>query len=248
MFTSQDFESEVNNLSLKPGILVRCQDQWVGNVLWKDVGFEYKDKGDANFAYRKNLTEISSKLPSYRLIIVLESPHTDEFNLCKNSHVQNFIGPANGKTGEHIRKYLDLPTREFSSVKFVKPNDKYALILMNAVPYQCSLGKSLSGSQNKGARKVRDMVFRVCWEKAKHDFVERLSRYLTVHTLVINACTKGESKGGRGGRWLREMVETSILACNVPSDCHVRRCHPSSLPNWKAGTPWVHRKSAESNS
>lgn len=238
VFTPQNFKSKVLDLSLNPNVLIRCPDQWVGDVACKNMGFEYSNAGSQEFVKRQNLIDVSMIMPVKRLIIVLESPHLDEFKFCIDSQEQSFVGPANGKTGENIRKYLEVPTQEFSSLSFVKPNDNFALILMNSVPYQCSLGNSLSGPHNIWARKTRDMVFRACWEKAKQDFCERLSGYLTEQTLVINACTRGENKGGSGGRWLRDLVEDAIVSCNVPCDRHARRCHPSSLQNWKTGKSW----------
>lgn len=235
IFTSHDFKKEVLNLSLNLNTSSRCADQWVGDVELKSTGFQYLSASDNKFSRRKNLDDMPTTMPINRLIIVLESPHVDEFEFCDNFQAHSAIGPANGKTGVNIRNFLQNATQEFSALNFAELNDRFALILMNSIQYQCSLGNQLN---NTPSRRNRDMVFRACWVRAKQDFCERLSRYLTERTLVINACVKGQNKGGYGGRWLRDLVEDAILCCNVPDDRYVRRCHPSSLPNWKTGKTW----------
>jgi hypothetical protein len=237
VFAPKDFESEVRRLLLKPNIVLRCPDQWVGDVEWEAAGFKYLGTAKQEFVKRHNLDTVLSDVPANRLILVLESPHVDEYFCCSGSLELSAIGPANGKTGENIRKYLQVPTREFSSSGLPTLGDRFALILMNAIPYQCSLGRQLGG-RNREERKTRDSVFRSCWRMAEQDFRARLIEYSTERTLVVNACTRGETKGGREGSWLRVLVNDAIISCEIPSARRMRRCHPSSLPNWIIGKSW----------
>ncbi len=237
-FTHQDFKDAVVGLSLSPNVLTRCPDQWVGDVECKNLGFEYLDKGKQGFNMRLSLNDSSISMPLKRMILVLESPHIDEFNFCCDSQESKAIGPANGITGLNIRKDICAPTRDFLALSFVHPQDVFALILMNSVPYQCSLGKNLGGPENIGPRKDRDKVFMACWGKAKQDFCNRLTRYLTEETLVINACTRGEHRVGTGYQWLRNLVEDAIVECGVRPRYHLRRYHPSSRDYWSSGKSW----------
>ena len=237
-FTPQDFKDAVVGLSLNPKVLTRCPDQWVGDVECKYQGFEYLDKGKQGFEKRLSLNDSSISLPLKRMILVLESPHIDEFNSCHDSQEPKAYGPANGTTGLSIRNYISAPTRDFLTLSFVHPQDVFALILMNSVPYQCSLGNKLSGRTNTGSRKDRDKVFMACWGKAKQDFCNRLTRYLTEETLIINACTRGEHMVRSGYQSRRELVDEAIVECGVRSERHLRRYHPSALRYWRSGSTW----------
>ena len=78
-FTAADFCAAVEGLSLQPNVLTRCPDQWVGNVECSNQGFEYLKKSLNVFSQRLCIEDFSHQLPLKRLILVLESPHVDEF-------------------------------------------------------------------------------------------------------------------------------------------------------------------------
>ena len=98
------------------------------------------------------------KTNSKRIVILLESPHKDEFT-------KKFNAPALGKTGEKLDYYLSCLLKKF---KYVNKGDK--VFLVNAIQYQCSLGYPTSC--------VKKRVFNYLFEKdeVKKDLIERIKR------------------------------------------------------------------------
>ena len=92
VFTPLDFENVVKGLSLTPRVLTRCPDQWVGNVECQHMGFVYLGDSNQDFLTRLSLDEAATSLPSKRIILVLESPHIDEFASCLESEDPMPIG------------------------------------------------------------------------------------------------------------------------------------------------------------
>lgn len=138
-----------------------------------------------------------------RVILVMESPHTAEFE--KNGTP---IGPANGPTGVNIRRLLQ---RVLGKARPVNENSE--LVLMNAVQYQCSLGEL--------PKQHRDAVFLAVWSTGgKEDFRKRLKDVFRQGDLVINACTRGKTTPP-----LRDMVKEVI---DEVVGAHWSTAHPSS--------------------
>lgn len=164
-----------------------CPDQYVGEIK------KFTDK----FSVRKPVKErpINTKC----LIMVLESPHVDEF--------KGEPAPANGPTGDLIIKHI-------LSIKGLSIYPEYGLILVNAIQNQCSLGCA--------TKHYRDQVFISVWNQgAKDIFVERLQNVYQKGDVIINCCTKGYTKNQE----LRRLVQHSIPT-NM-GEVH-RRTHPSS--------------------
>jgi hypothetical protein len=140
----------------------------------------------------------------YRVVLILESPHINEF-------VGN-AGPAKGKSGTLIRKYLSEVLGQFVPAHA-------GLFLVNAIQYQCSLGVSTD--------KHRDVVFRNAWSIfAQENFCTRLQKLKVGEPIfVVNACTKG--KKASDVPTLQELVEVAIQnSLNHHSDLLVS--HPVS--------------------
>jgi len=143
------------------------------------------------------------------LILVLESPHIAEF--------KTSIGPAKGNTGRLIRAHISEIAKNFG----LHPQ---SLTLVNAVQYQCSLGKK--------PIEHRDAVFRSAWSMfARVSFGNRLSQYINgADCIVVNACTKGNKS--MDGLSLRELVVDEIFnKLNRPSN--LRIAHPASWASAK---------------
>ncbi|MBV5330612.1 MAG: hypothetical protein JZU65_23775 [Chlorobium sp.] len=170
-----------------------CHDQYVGKI----SGF-HSDQND--FFVRTPADERPNGLSC--LIIVLESPHIKEF--------QGDVGPAKGKTGSLIRKWIssvDVDLLEYSG---------YGLILVNAIQYQCSLGMP--------TKCFRDEVFRAAWNMGgDKEFITRLKMYYHSGDAVVNCCTKGNSTKNE----LRRMVQKAIAKANLGC-VTLGRPHPSS--------------------
>lgn len=140
------------------------------------------------------------------VILVIESPHIREY--------QGPPGPAKGKTGENIRAYL-------RDVLNSHTLDDHGLILINAIRYQCSLGVP--------TRVFRDQVFRQAWLSfGRSDFKNRLTNVYSEGDILVNGCTKGNTKDET--LELRRMVEAAIheLWPQSPTGSDERVYHPSS--------------------
>lgn len=137
------------------------------------------------------------------LIIILESPHIDEFI--------GDPGPAKGFTGDMIRNYLH---------ESINPHDVdgFGLVLINAIQHQCSLGISTS--------EHRDKVFRSVWAQGgQENFEARLRSVLRPRDVVMNCCTKGND--AELNTPLRSLVEAS-MRLHFPEVQTIRRMHPAS--------------------
>ena len=166
-----------------------CPDQYVGLI--KDFKDE-DNKAKKDFSFRMDIfnknTSACVNISDVKniLVLVLESPHTDEFD--ENG---NPIGPANGTTGRNIREHISKIFPNFSN---------YHLILMNAIPFQCSLGFPLSKKEKENLKR-RDEVFGAVWGNfGKIFFKARLKKLLDElqnkgkNVVVVNACTIATDK------------------------------------------------------
>lgn len=170
--------AEQKNYSLVPGCYNYrlCPDQYMGKVQnkkWKRKNI-FDENGDV----------ILEEIPygEGAMIVVLESPHIEEYDVNGPPN-----GPACGATGENLHKMTDLTIfQEYA---------KYQLYIINAIPFQCSLGD----------RKMtcRDRVFTAVWNKnetGKGYFAKRLNNLIKTllekdNTIVlINACTVGNNR------------------------------------------------------
>ena len=137
------------------------------------------------------------------IILVLESPHTYEFDSDKHG-----ISPAKGPTGSNIEMYLKGILDNYQPILKLK-KQAYDLVLINAIQLQCSLGCD--------PLLYRDAMFLYHWEKEKYrkDFRDRLKTIVKNYCkggIVINCCTKGEhndfltyNRGGVRKKYLQEI-------------------------------------------
>ncbi len=192
-----------------------CPDQYVGIVKHSENWQKFYKRVDI---FENQTVKIQSKITGENFfLLILESPHTDEF--AKNGKP---IGPANGKTGENIRKYI---TKIFGS-----GYNEYHLILMNAVPFQCSLGVN--------TKYFREDVFKKIWsENGKQFFIDRLTGLLNTlsdkNIVIANCCTKGynATNDSKNRPFLWHLVQDSIETLTSDKGMEIqyfRTSHPSS--------------------
>ena len=199
-----------------------CPDQYVGQLKCQP---EKTKKEEDNFIKRIDIFESdtvnltarfkeileSPKIRSPFMILILESPHKNEFD--KDGKP---IGPARGTTGDNIVS----PLRNVFFT-YTESRREHHLILMNAIPFQCSLGVS-SGT-------FRDEVFAKSWEEEEKKFEERLDSLLKAlngkTVVIVNACT--QEKVGKKKR--RQNVTESIKK--------VIRTYKSVKELWEAPHP-----------
>lgn len=202
-----------------------CPDKAVATVEFTEEGFRFVDNGKLTMTLDHSLftkhdfdkSEGWDLGEDGLLIMVLESPHKDEFKEGKA------IAPAQGATGRNIGKCMERQHRHLPNLASVA-SGRYRLVLMNAVQYQCSLGASPTSL-------FRDHVFRQVWERfGKQDFVGRLTKYLAgvENHLVMVCCSKGETVLPVGkAATLRDMVVEATHGL-VGEGRLFRRPHPSS--------------------
>ena len=144
---------------------VPCPDKWfdVCQMRNSEGKLPYRDIAELDNGVRK-------------IIIVLESPHVDEFE------DENAPCPANGTTGRFLRSFWDKI--------FGNAYDGYAAVLVNAVQYQCSLGiQPIDG-------RTRDLVFQTLldMEFFREDLERRISAIVASGDVILNACTMGMAR------------------------------------------------------
>ncbi|WP_291627685.1 hypothetical protein [Clostridium sp.] len=168
----------------------KCNDNYVGffeysncvvnENLWfcKHLRNINKDKVKIT---KDNLSDIKNRNEKI-IVIVLESPHIDEFNEKKFSVAP---APALGSTGCNLDKYFCKVINECFK-EYEIENCRYHVILSNAIQYQCSLGTN--------TEVFRDRVWLKLWlnRSFKKYFINRLEEYSP--DIIMNFCTKGSHK------------------------------------------------------
>lgn len=197
--------------SARPEIMDRCcEDKSVGVITRRNDNYSFS--AQTEFKYES----IAKHGETRRLVLVLESPHVDEFVGNKAQ-----FAPARGATGRNIRTHI-------SEVLSNRPDlVEVELILMNAVQYQCSQGKPLTGKDKSASRSnglKRDEVFRQTFHTGE-DFRARLRKVVGTHDIVINCCSKGSHSP-----YLRNLVGMSIdtLSKDGVRFESLAACHPSA--------------------
>ena len=171
-FMPNNFEQVVQRVAPEAGNFdypkVACPDQWVGWV-------NHQTFSPADFQ-RRSISD-GRQPEDLACHLILESPHSSEFTFCPNCDRWNPIGPANGKTGDGIRDNIPKIIAHFAQ------NETFKLALVNAVQFQCSLGRRTNYSgdnlvriqEARDNRKRRDLIFRQYWDMfGKDDFKNRL--------------------------------------------------------------------------
>jgi len=168
-----------------------CLDRYVGIV---------SEMNAQNRFHYFDLSERPESIPC--IILIMESPHIQEYI--------DIVAPAKGRTGGYIRT-------KFNSVVGFDRYSEYGLILMNAIQYQCSLGKPTT--------QFRDEVFKFAWnEVGESNFRFRLRNTILENDVVVNCCTKGHYVP-----YLRTLVQSAIEN-ELQNDMNriLNRTHPSS--------------------
>lgn len=110
----------------------KCNDQKVCEISIKNTKIDVPDI---------NSWDRCTYIPNNKnkIVIILESPHKDEFN------GTNVGSPASGATGRNISKYLKVCLLKIIKKHTnIKLEGNYDLILMNSLQQQCSMGFSTS--------------------------------------------------------------------------------------------------------
>ena len=183
-----------------------CEDHFFGTVDTQNKRWIISPTSHTDYNERCKIHKqlVAEKLPV--LVILLESPHKDEF---ENTPYM----PAKGNTGKNLLKY-------FAARCPSLPASMYKVLLVNVIQYQCSLGVPTKNN--------RTDIFLSMWEKTpiKNSLTRRLKKCSPA--VIINCCTKG------GDSNLRVMIQNEINEIqyeNIPLFYHAS--HPSF---WKQST------------
>jgi hypothetical protein len=189
--------------TIYPPVGIQCPDQFVALIQAKfctHCGCVKFIKEAIYPTTKKNREKLDQDLrDSYAslptIILVLESPHKDEYDHA----LRQAIGPAVGHTGMQIRNILlsnileyEMPVvcQNTSTLLVTHRRRKkihggrYRILLVNAIQFQCSLGAE--------PRLYRDNLFAAMWNGlGKADFCNRIEAYKNQFhvAVVINGCT-----------------------------------------------------------
>lgn len=124
---------------------------------------------------------------SGRIVLLLESPHRYEFTSERKGLSPK--GPAYGKTGSNIRKFLkNIIPLDFGDI------DSHELILVNAVQFQCSLGLPLWNHPDN--QKFKNAVVTECLrQKAFRNHLRCRVQSLVKGSTDIIAIASGQTSG-----------------------------------------------------
>ena len=148
--------------------IVPCLDYYFGIVDVVNKIWAKSPKVHTDYIEREKIHQELKNIDLPIIIILLESPHKDEFN-------EKPYMPAKGDTGKKILQY-------FPAKCPALPCPKYRVLLVNAIQYQCSLGVPTKNN--------RTDIFLYMWSKKniKRNLEKRLKKYSS--NIIINCCTK----------------------------------------------------------
>ncbi len=225
-------ESYIKNHKINPPNFKNysCPDQYVGSFSVIKNKNKYKFQLMNDFIrepnFRRDISDCTHELEGKKVILILESPHVDEFSSFGP------IGPANGVTGRNIINYLNSKLASLSFDSLIDfSGDDVSLFIMNAIQYQCSMGAPLNNKEN---RKIRDFLFRSIWVNGGEDsFLRRINKYTDHKTIVLNCVTRGQNMGKNAKKkinisgFLRKIVDAAIKK-NPNNYLYCQLSHPAS--------------------
>ena len=189
-----------------------CPDQSCGE-LRNGIFVANIKRVDIDYVMNGKTKSISNSLRN-PVVILLESPHKDEYD----SITHMALGPCMGRSGDNFRKKFDALIKG-SSIFNQLQNLTCDIVLFNTIQYQCSLGLPLAGKVNSNNKKQRDSNFIACIRN--NDFIDRLEA-INPHA-IINLCTKGT-------RNLQQIVR-DIYNQSTLNVLYVEGYHPSAWNN-----------------
>lgn len=191
-------------------------------------GILYFDLKNNNWVFcgmfQKKISAICNINKIENLVLLLESPHKDEYDIYGNP-----LRPANGRTGTNINNLFAKQINNNNlKINTFQNNIAYRVWIVNAIQYQTSGYNQLHNIRmyNQSWRIVRNNVFKALWNNEKKfnlqaDLVRRLNQIAP--SIIINCVTGGKNKNG-----LKMLVENVLYNHNLKSSALYY--HPSC---WK---------------
>ena len=174
-----------------------CPDQFVAEIFYNAANQKWE--WYSNYVYisqmgRKNINYTGVGFENC-ILIVLESPHFDEYDTVTHQAK----GPAIGSTGKLFEQHFLSIINSNNNVITLNQNLTYNIIFVNSVQYQASQGMKPLNSL------VRDKNWLNFWHQGFNaDLCKRVQSY-SCDTIVINMCTYGQNV-------LHDRVQ-SVLRC-----------------------------------
>jgi len=162
--------------------ILPCPDQYFADLI--DGQLITRTREDIDYHGNKTANGINGSNLNCVIVIVLESPHKEEFGITGLPK-----GPAMGKTGSffirNTKGFVDFISN--SGVSYILKGN-YQLVYVNSVQYKTSLRISLN---TQSARTGRDNIWLSVFNNdgGEIDLKQRLKALRP--QLVINLCTKG---------------------------------------------------------
>ena len=178
-FNFKHIDSAATNLLICPDQYVSIYNlgQAVQTRTYDSISYNYDTKGSPICANKRQNT----------IAIILESPHADEYEFVNGVLVPN--GPLCGKWND-FASLFDSAIKSSILNSLIQNSITYNIAFVNAVQYQCSLGKPLSGKNSYQNQKNKNVIN--CWYQGFNlDLKQRLIALNP--TIIINLSGKNAS-------------------------------------------------------
>ena len=199
-------------------IITPCPDQIIGHMN-NNIFTPHTSRINIDYITNTNGIDSINNTLTDPIVVVLESPHKYEYDPITGMA----LGPAMGTTGTlFIQHFASILSRS-SNISLINGN-RYDVVLVNAIQYQCSLGLPLSGKSNRANKQQRDNYFIASLSNPNNnDFIRRISAINPF--AVINLCTIGLSD-------LQKEVENQLNNSTIKKN-RTTGYHPSNWWNTK---------------
>lgn len=203
---NKDFWTTVPNI-------VRYRFKYVNNE-FIHIGIKNKIHFSSNYNEEFLILNNTSR----KVVIVLESPHIDEF-----TNNMQAISPAQGHTGKKIDSTVySLLGKMKNVIEFIQ-NEVIEIALVNPVPFQTSLVTIHGKKLEKKYVTLRNNVWKSIWYHAnyKEKFIN-LVNTLNSKDIIINACTY----------LLKKHVSKALSEAKSFEGNIFNTYHPGARKNW----------------
>ena len=218
----------------QPGCAITITDHQVANAVpTQATGSDHHPLFVSTHPYVDRRVEVCCDQPS--LVIVLESPHRDEYG----GSVEAPIAPARGATGARIHKHLCNVLNSCAQMKrILLDHAPLRVIISNPIPFQTS-AYAIDGGRLGVSGRLRDLIWRDLWcmgdnngsKYFQEEFVAKLARYHPI--AIVNVCTSGGNPNRR--REVRKVIQARARRCGEPF--HGVRLYETDHPSkWGADT------------
>lgn len=146
----------------------------------------FTDKSSGLSESRFNDRPLNADEHLKNIVLLLESPHEEEYNYAKGFQP---IAPAQGSTGNFLNRDIGRVLNTILGETRLE-NGEYRVIIINPVPYQTSLHYLHGHAIKSFYKSLRNSVWKVLWDN-ESCFQAELGQLLgeLQPALIINSCT-----------------------------------------------------------